>query len=351
MLLLGPKITLEEETAALPAAPASTANLAVRDLTAHLAFVSRQPEPRHVQARVERLDGEQRACIAVPAPSAVSYGLRVPPDGELRLGLALPEGATQPILFEVQAQGHTLLERVLSPAEAGTWHDVTLDLRPYGGASPAGGALAQVTLSARPADLPPALAADAEGPPAAGPLPVAALWAAPRLTSARSWLLPDPLPDPPAYPIEARLGSDGETPEVELRGADVAWLPDQGAHGMLRVTLYWRALRPMQVPYTVFVHLLDGQGELHGQWDSEPLSGVYPTDVWPVEGVDGRRIVRDVYLVPADGPLPPGAQLAIGMYDVATRTRLPAYDAAGARLPDDRMILRMDDRRPTTDDG
>jgi hypothetical protein len=356
MLLLGPKVTLGGGAAAAPLVDKPAPALAVRDFVARLAFVSRQPRPHQVHARLERLDGEQRAVVAVPAPSAVSYGLRVPHDGELRLGLALPEDATESIVFQVQAQGHTLLERVLDPAQAGTWHDVVLDLRPYGGASPAVGALAQLTLSVRPADLPPALVPSFDGQPAGGPLPVAALWAAPRVTSARSWLLPDPLPEPPAYPVQAGFGGTDGAPDVELLGVDVEPLPGQGTHGAVRVTLYWRALRHLYTPYTVFVHLLDGQGELLGQWDSEPLGGTYPTDVWAPEGVDGRRIIRDHYQVPADGPLPPGAQLAIGLYDVTTRTRLPSYDANGMRLADDRVLVTIDDRRPTivwatTDDG
>jgi hypothetical protein len=239
---------------------------------------------------------------------------------------------------------------MLEPDQAGTWHDAVLDLRPYGGASPAGGALAEITLSARPADLPLALASAFDGEPAGGVLPVAALWAAPRVTSARDWLLAEPLSEPPAYPLVVTFGEQRDAPEIELLGAQVDVLPDRGAHGMVEVTLYWRALRQLYTPYTVFAHLLDGSGEILGQWDSEPLGGTYPTDVWPVEGVDGRRIIRDLYLVPADGPLPPDAQLAIGLYEVTTRTRLLAWEADGERLEGDRVLLPVDDGR-TTDGG
>ena len=351
MLLLGPKVALARDASATDHAPTperASDGRQTADLVTRLAFVSRDPEPRQVHARIVSFaqgeDGGRRACIAVPAPSAVSYGLRVPRDGELRLGLALPEGATLPVLFQVHVQGQALLERVLEPAQAGTWHDVRLDLRPYGGASPAGGALAQVTLAVRPAGLPAALAASPEGPPSGGPLPVAALWAAPRVTSARSWLLPEPLAEPPDYPLGVRFGDAGASSgaEIELLGADVEWLPGRGPHGALRVTLYWRALRPIYIPYTVFVHLLDGQGEIRGQWDSEPLGGTYPTDVWPVEGIDSRPIIRDAYLVPAEGVPPPGAQLALGLYDATTRTRLPAF-SGDTRLPDDRVLVTIDE--------
>jgi hypothetical protein len=101
----------------------------------------------------------------------------------------------------------------------------------------------------------------------------------------------------------------------------------------------------MHIPYTVFLHLLNGAGELHGQWDSEPLGGTYSTDVWSPEGIDGGTIIRDPYLVPADGPPPLDAQLALGLYDVTTRDRLPAFGPDGTRLPDDRVLVVIDDGR------
>jgi hypothetical protein len=185
-----------------------------------------------------------------------------------------------------------------------------------------------------------------EGPPAGGPLPVAGLWAAPRVTSARSWLLADPPPEPPQQAQVARFGGrEGGGPEIELLGADLDRLePAQGAHspgahahGALRLTLYWRALRPVDVSYTVFVHALDAGGEIQGQWDSEPLGGTYPTDVWPV-GV----VVRDVYTVPVgESASPDGYRLAVGLYEWATMERLPAYDEGGELWPDGRVLLEM----------
>jgi hypothetical protein len=301
--------------------------------------VSRLPEPRQVHAETVRLEGLRRGCIAVPVPSEISYGLRVPADGELRLGLALPEEATTPVVFQVLVQGHTLLEQTLAPAQAGTWHDVVLDLRPYAGASPASGALAQVVLAARPADQPLAIVAEDRMQPAAGPLPVGALWAAPQVTSERSWLLPYPLPEPPDHVIGAGLGGQEGAHDFELLGADVAWrLPGEGdhAHPAALVTLYWRALRPTQVPYTVFLHLLDAEGEIRGQWDSEPLGGAYPTDVW----LPGS-VIRDQYVVPLVGDLGEEYRMAAGLYDLATLDRVPVYDASGMRQADDGVLLDL----------
>ena len=310
--------------------------LAVRDLVARLAFVDREPEPRQVHAALVELAGRRRACLAVPACSQVSYGLRVPYDGELLTGFALPTDVARASVFQVQVAGHTLLERTLTADEAGIWHDVTLDLRPYAGS------LVYMTLSTRPADVPLGFEEPGDRPPPGGLLPVAGLWAASQVVSERSWLHTYPLIKPPQQAQVARFGEQaGSGPEIELLGADTEWLsPSRGAHphGALRVTLYWRALRPVDVPYTVFVHALDAKGEIQGQWDSEPLGGAYPTDVWPT-GV----VVRDVYTVPvAEGASPDGYGLAVGLYEWATMVRLPAYDESGAPWPDGRVLLTIE---------
>jgi hypothetical protein len=338
MFGLGRRVALTESStshsSSLPAFPPPSS---VRDLVARLAFVERAPEPRQVGTRMVTLEGRQRACIAVPARSEVTYGLRVPYDGDLRLGFALPEGATGASVFAVHVEGNTLLERTLVPSDAGVWHDVTLDLRPHGGR------LAFLTLTTRPADVPAGFGTlSGESPPAGGALPVAGLWAAPHVVSERTWLLAYPLPEPPQVVQAAYFGDwTASVREIELLGYDVEWLqPAQGAHphGALRLTLYWRALRPMGTSYTAFVHLLDDEGQIQGQWDSEPLNGTYPTDVWPQGAV-----IRDTYMIPhatQGSPTSVGAyRAAVGFYEWATMERLPAYDEQGARLADDRVML------------
>ena len=171
---------------------------------------------------------------------------------------------------------------------------------------------------------------------------MAGLWAAPHVVSARTWLLDYPLAEPPQQEQVARFGESEEKGHaIELLGAEVERLaPSEGAHphGALRLTLYWRALRPIDVPYTVFVHVLDTEGAIQGQWDSEPLGGAYPTDVWPT-GV----VVRDVYTVPiAEATSPAEFKLAVGLYEWPAMDRLPAYDEAGEPWPDGRVLLAID---------
>ena len=91
--------------------------------------------------------------------------------------------------------------------------------------------------------------------------------------------------------------------------------PGKQAH----IVLWWRTLGRADQDYSVFVHLLDAQGEMISQFDKLPLSDFYPMRVWP-SNVDQR----DAYplQVPKDADLE-GAWLAIGLYDRRTGQRLP----------------------------
>lgn len=85
------------------------------------------------------------------------------------------------------------------------------------------------------------------------------------------------------------------------------------------ITLYWQALAPMSNDYTTFIHLLDEDGQLVAQADSQPQDGAYPTSIWDEgEIVADTKAIRwtaelgdnpysfwvGVYLLPAVEPLP-----------------------------------------------
>lgn len=102
----------------------------------------------------------------------------------------------------------------------------------------------------------------------------------------------------------------------------------------LDVTLVWEGLREMDQDYTVFVHLLGPDGRVHGQVDSWPVQGTYPTSEWPV----GVRI-EDRYSVLLAPGAPSGSyQLEVGIYLLATNARLPILNAQGAAV-DDKILL------------
>ncbi len=93
----------------------------------------------------------------------------------------------------------------------------------------------------------------------------------------------------------------------------------------LSVTLYWRALSPMETSYTVFNHLVGPTGDMVGQWDSPPLEGTLPTTAWVV-----GEIIEDPYRIPIRANAPTGVyRLLVGMYDPITGQRLSLVDDPG----------------------
>ncbi len=98
----------------------------------------------------------------------------------------------------------------------------------------------------------------------------------------------------------------------------------------LQVTLYWKSLTQMDTPYTVFVHLLDGQNNVVASGDAEPGNGEFPTTGW----IENEYII-DVHEFTVAPAVPAGAyQIEIGLYDPTTGVRLKTADGQ------DRVILR-----------
>ena len=65
------------------------------------------------------------------------------------------------------------------------------------------------------------------------------------------------------------------------------------------------------------------------------MKGTYPTTSW----LPGE-VVIDEYEIVVDATAPAGEyQIEVGMYDLATMQRLPAFDEQGAPLPSDRILL------------
>lgn len=95
-----------------------------------------------------------------------------------------------------------------------------------------------------------------------------------------------------------------------------------------RLALYWQSQSRVPKNYTVFIHLLDANGNLRAQIDRAPRSGAYPTSVWDV-----GEIIPDEYELPRD--LASGEyRLELGMYEFPALTRLPITDSNGKNLGD-----------------
>ncbi len=92
------------------------------------------------------------------------------------------------------------------------------------------------------------------------------------------------------------------------------------AGDVMQLTLFWRAQVGIETRYKVFIHLLNSDGTIIAQRDSEPVGNLKPTDGWHA----GEEVVDNHGLyIPADA--------AAGTYSI----RIGLYEAGGGngRLP------------------
>ncbi|MBU0494589.1 MAG: glycosyltransferase family 39 protein [Chloroflexi bacterium] len=107
-----------------------------------------------------------------------------------------------------------------------------------------------------------------------------------------------------------------------------------------RVTLYWQALEQPALDYTVFLHLVDAQGQWAASTDGQPRRGEYPTSWW----VPGEQII-DPHLLSLQN-VPPGRyELWAGLYDPVTGDRLPVLDDAGQPIGDHMLLTTIEVQR------
>lgn len=132
----------------------------------------------------------------------------------------------------------------------------------------------------------------------------------------------------PDRPINGRLGEQIELLGYQVEGS--AWKPGDG----VLLSLFWQRQEAVDGDYHVFVHLVDGDGQLVAQNDSMPVGGMRPTSRWG----DGEIVVdrRGLFL---PGELDPGDyELWVGMYRPETGDRL-AVEASDGRALGDRVLL------------
>lgn len=293
-----------------------------------------------------------------PLPWSGTGGPPLAPDGGVVIGqvMALPSapgrGELIPGARSAQdvAPGLRLVGAVLptAPVTAGTTADVTLYLQkiaPGAGASP-------------PLHLTGASASDAEpiaAPPLVAALPVGDILAvrhvltiSARATSTTALLqlptaqstltlgqlrivgLPRVYQVPtPQHALAVTFGT-----VAELLGYDVSRTDGK----TLTVTLYWKALQPSGVSYTVFNHLTSPDGAIVAQYDGLPAAGKWPTTSWLP-----NQIITDRLQL----PLPRNVRLAqdllqVGLYDSQAPglPRLPASGQSG-QAADTYAVLKM----------
>jgi len=138
---------------------------------------------------------------------------------------------------------------------------------------------------------------------------------------------------PPEVQHRVEVGDLGG--KVALYGYDLS-ARDLRPGDTLYLTLYWQALEPMDIPYTVFTHLLDVTNQVRGQMDSQPQGGARPTTGWVPQ-----EYLRDDYQLAVQPDAPTGDYLIeVGMYDASRPDfrRLRLVDPAGNVL-DNRIVL------------
>ncbi len=123
----------------------------------------------------------------------------------------------------------------------------------------------------------------------------------------------------PQVAVDAALARLGRLVGYDLSTTTVA--PGQP----FDLTLYWQAQEVTGDRLSVFVHLLDAQGNFLAQADSEPGGGALPTSGWlPGEYLADRHTLT-VRPGAAAGP----ATLVVGLYDPRTGERVPWRGVAG----------------------
>jgi hypothetical protein len=136
-------------------------------------------------------------------------------------------------------------------------------------------------------------------------------------------------PDPPSQPRTDQLWD-----LATLTSSSV--LPSNLHQGdLLAVQLTWRVRQATTVSYQIFVHVTGDNGILVAQTDDEPVAGLNPSYQWH----QGETVTTRLGLwIPPDLK-PNGYHVVVGLYDLATGQRLPAFGPDGARYANDAVPI------------
>lgn len=296
-------LELADRTLALAPEPEEQERL-VYDFSSLLWTARREPETRYIEARWE--PDLSQGIIEVPSESEIHYSVVIPLNGRFQTAV---QAIDQSLRFTIRLGEETIYSEEIPAAERPT--PVELDLAAWGGQ------VQTLSLLTEP------VGGFTEEPHG--------FWLSPRLATTADWLLASLPEQEAALPVTYHFQAPEVPGSAELVGYHVGREPA----GMLAVTLYWRVQHPVNAYATVFIHLLDENGQIVAQSDSQPVSGTYPVPAWQPD-----RIIADTHHLslpeqPAEGVF----TLALGLYDPDTLVRWPVTDLAGNAVPDDRILL------------
>jgi len=102
----------------------------------------------------------------------------------------------------------------------------------------------------------------------------------------------------------------------------------------LRLTLYWRALRPLERDYRAFAHVLGDDNGMRANNDSLLLDGSVPTSRW-----EAGHVVEEERLLSIASDTPPGFyDIEVGLHD-GSGERLPIMAQEGGHRKGSRVLL------------
>jgi hypothetical protein len=130
---------------------------------------------------------------------------------------------------------------------------------------------------------------------------------------------PAPLEQKPPIPFTSTLGTFSM-----LEGYDV-----QGDS----LTLFWRSRSATAQDWTVFVHVLDANGQTIANGDLPPA---YPTSLWD----EGEQVITTHHLT----GLANASAVSVGLYDSETGERVGAFRPDGTPWPDNAIVVPLRQR-------
>lgn len=129
--------------------------------------------------------------------------------------------------------------------------------------------------------------------------------------------------------------------DIQLR--DIEITADQNTHNQrVNIHLFWQTQRLVSEDYTVFVHLINPNGDIIAQTDQQPLKGFIPTSLWRINEViaDQKSLI-----------LPTNVSLEqhkfhIGLYEFETKERLMVqqndYQDSNVVVANDHILISFE---------
>lgn len=127
----------------------------------------------------------------------------------------------------------------------------------------------------------------------------------------------------PSYILDNRIGL--YPPQVSFDQRSVS------------ITMTWQALQKIPYDATVFVHLMDAEGNLLAQQDQQPLRGRFPTSCW----LPGQVVTDVITLTHSLSENVAPMKVRMGMYTWPLLERLEVVDASGQSLPERAVYLEL----------